>query len=715
MKKLLFLLLSLVMILGTVIPIATSVAADTYSMVYLGMNETVPGSPFVDDRVREAVYIALDRDTIAASLGGEKIVSIAEPSVINPSVNRAQDLEYAKDLLASAGYPNGFTTHLYTTTPMVPLANIIRNNLLLVGVNATAVALEPAIFFYELQNKNLPFFLTATPVDSAVPQELLGRLLLKDGAQNYTGYETNIFELLYGQGRYRDAEIFAFDSDFPYSMPIIPLFWKTPFYTIRVGAACDDGSAANVHIEWSKTGGMPAYSGEGTTFFPIYQAGGNVTLTAPSTYIQGIKSYQFKEWLVGSPPAPPDVTTTDLTVTFTANASKLATARYELIIPLDSIYPLRPDVNPVGIEHTVWVNISMPIEGVEVMFNIDGANSGASGRAYTDNLGTAAFTYTGINPGMDVIFAYIDKNGNGEWDYMDTNENNQLDPDEPHEPRTVNTTSKNWVENFVTGGGNYKDDNDVTWEFQFIDKLMVLPEGGAAGHFQIIRHGDEALTYNIDQIEMLSFTGGETGSPPASNNTVRLRGTGTGSDGSEVMLLVVIEDVDKGKDKIAIVEVTGPPPPAPPVTIPWIGDIPTGTPPLPSPTLETIRGGSFQIHDVKAPVPAQESSPSRIILVKQTDPADPNGDYRFPIFMSYGALVGYPIGMQIVDDFQVDSGYILMPGIYTIIESPATGWILASLDIDDPTGDSYIRGSKAFINLASGETVIVTYYNSMNP
>jgi hypothetical protein len=30
------------------------------------------------------------------------------------------------------------------------------------------------------------------------------------------------------------------------------------------------------------------------------------------------------------------------------------------------------------------------------MFNIDGANSGASGRAYTDNLGTAAFTYTGI-------------------------------------------------------------------------------------------------------------------------------------------------------------------------------------------------------------------------------------------------------------------------------------------------------------------------------
>jgi hypothetical protein len=445
--------------------------------------------------------------------------------------------------------------------------------------------------------------------------------------------------------------------------------------------------------------------------------GDEVTLTAPLTHNEGLKFYVFDTWGIGIPPAPPDVTEHDLTVTFTANASKLATARYHRISELDSIYPVRPDVNPVGIEHTVWVNISMPVAGVKIMFNINGANSGASGYAYTDTMGTASYTYTGLNPGTDIIWAYIDSNDNGQFDYLDTNENGDFDEDEPREPRTVNNANKSWINNFLTGGGNIKDsNNNVIWEFQFVEKLRVSPEGGAEGHFRIIHNdGTEVVTYNIDTIETLFFMGEETDSPPAGKNIVRFRGTGTGSDGSEVMLLVVIEDVDKGKDKIAIVEVTGPPPPAPPVTIPWIGDIPTGTPPLPSPTLETIRGGSFQIHDVKAPVPVQESDPGRIILIKQTNPTDPSGDYRFPVFMSYGALVGYPIGMQIVDDFQVDTGYILTPGIYTIIESPVTGWSLASLDIDDPTSDSYTRGPKAFINLASGETVIVTYYNSMNP
>lgn len=469
-----------------------------------------------------------------------------------------------------------------------------------------------------------------------------------------------------------------------------------------------------VPVEWSTT--SPAAGGVTNTQFnvPVYD-GGEVTLAAPLTDNEGLKFYVFNTWGIGMPPAGADINTTNRTVTFIPDGNKIATARYHRISELDSIYPLRPDVNPVGIEHTVWVNISMPVAGVKIMFNIDGANSGASGYAYTDSMGTASYTYTGLNPGTDVIWAYIDSNSNGQFDYIDINGDGDFDEGEPREPRTINNTNKSWINNFLTGGGNYKDSNNVVWEFQFVEKLEVLPEGGATGHFRIIHDdGTEVVIYDIDKIEMLYFMGGPTSSPPAAKNIVRFRGTGTGSDGSDVMLLVVIEDVDKGKDKIAIVEVTGPPPPAPPVIIPWIGDI-TTTPPLNPPTFVTISGGSFQVHDVKSPFPVQESDPGRIILIKQTDPDDPNGDYVFPVFMSYGALVGYPVGMQIVDDFQVDSGYILTPGIYTIIELPVAGWSLASIDIDDPSGDSYICGPKAFINLSPGETVIVTYYNTMNP
>ncbi len=192
MKKVLFILLSLIMAIGIGIPVATPAVADTYQMVYLGMNEDIPGSlPFEDDRVREAVYITLDRDAIAESQGGGKVVSIATPSVPNPYVNREQDLDYAFELLADSGYRDGFLTDLYTTPDLVPLANIVSDNLLLRGIIVDdIISLEPTIFSQRLSNHELPFFLTSTSFDSTEPQELLGRLLLSDGVENYTGYNT---------------------------------------------------------------------------------------------------------------------------------------------------------------------------------------------------------------------------------------------------------------------------------------------------------------------------------------------------------------------------------------------------------------------------------------------------------------------------------------------------------------------------------------------
>lgn len=584
MKRILMIILSLIVAISLAIPLAMPVVANTSVITYLGTN--VNATPFTDARVRLAVYLALDRDAMAASQGGDKVVSIIMPSTPNPMVNRSYNPILADQLLSDAGYPNGFTTNLYTTSAMQPLANIIKSYLLPLGINATVITLDPVVFMSYLNSKSLPFFLTNMPVDNTIaPYDTLGRLFMSISPQNFTGYNSTTFDSLFNAGNYPAAENCAFGPD---GLAIVPLFYKgTSYYTVRVQAASTPGLPLslpfiNVPVTWSKTGGLPPNSGAGITSFNIFQAGGSVTLNAPLNYSNDKNYYVFKEWLVGTPPAGPDMTTTNNTLTFTPVADRLATARYEpQITSLGQIFPTAPDVNPVGITHKVWVNIGIPVAGIKVMFKIDGPNSAGSDFACTDATGKAEFTYTGNYAGFDIIRAYIDSNGNGQ---LDTGE-----------PSSTNLTAKSWVENYITGGGNIKENNKVTWTFNA--NLYVLPEGGVGGRLNITNH-DSKVTYQLDEFAMLSFYGGQTSSPPASNNTARINGTGTGSDGSSVVLLMIIEDASDSKEKIAIVQVDTST--FPPTGIPWIGNIPvSGTLPLPPPDLVTISGGNFQIHNMK--------------------------------------------------------------------------------------------------------------------
>jgi len=303
MKKILLLILPLVLATGMVIPTATPVAANTEAMPYLGMNITEDGySPFLDARVRTAIYLALDRDTIAMSQGGTKVVSLVNPSTPNPAVNRLYNVELAKTLMASADYPAGFPTELHTPEFMEPLALIIKEYLAEIYINVTVVTYSPLQipqFFSMLQSKSLPFFLVSTPVDNTImPPEVLGRLLLSDGSQNFTGYDDAMFDSLFNSGQYLDAEnqAFSFLPSELNKLPIVPLYYlPTPGFTVRVIAARNDAPPATVPIEWSKTGGVLPMSGSLITPFNIFHAGGNVTLMAPITHNQGIKFYLFKD------------------------------------------------------------------------------------------------------------------------------------------------------------------------------------------------------------------------------------------------------------------------------------------------------------------------------------------------------------------------------------------------------------------------------------
>jgi peptide/nickel transport system substrate-binding protein len=132
---------------------------------YLSMNVTVP--PFDNLKVRQAIAYAVPYDNIvrlayfnrARALGGgpEKVTSPDWPQ----QHRYGTDLAKAKQLLAEAGYANGFETtlsyDLSTAVTAEPLCVLLQNNLAQIGVKVTLNKVPGANWRSELTHKKLPF------------------------------------------------------------------------------------------------------------------------------------------------------------------------------------------------------------------------------------------------------------------------------------------------------------------------------------------------------------------------------------------------------------------------------------------------------------------------------------------------------------------------------------------------------------------------------
>ena len=89
-------------------------------MFLLGPDSANPGSPFAERRVRQALEHAIDRDAIAKALGYGFFTGMTQPvppdyaAGYNPDKKgRKYDPKMARQLLAEAGYPQGFKTKIY--------------------------------------------------------------------------------------------------------------------------------------------------------------------------------------------------------------------------------------------------------------------------------------------------------------------------------------------------------------------------------------------------------------------------------------------------------------------------------------------------------------------------------------------------------------------------------------------------------------------------
>lgn len=135
---------------------------------YLGINNEK--KPFTDKRVRQAMNYAVNKEAIVRDvLKGTGAVSVgpvlpktwgAEPS-LKPF---PYDPERAKKLLAEAGYPNGFSTTLWSPESgsgmqsPVAMSTVIQSNLKAVGINATIQTMEWGAFLAKLRTKEQELF-----------------------------------------------------------------------------------------------------------------------------------------------------------------------------------------------------------------------------------------------------------------------------------------------------------------------------------------------------------------------------------------------------------------------------------------------------------------------------------------------------------------------------------------------------------------------------
>ena len=169
-------------------------------------------APFTDPRFRQAVALTLDRPTIIkALLGGYGVVGNDSPfAPIYPSTNtsvpqRKQDLAKAKQLLADAGHPNGFSTTLFTEQyqELPNLAQTVAADAKKIGIDIKLnVEVESAYYGKSVFGSSDWLDGTMSLVNYAgrgVPNVVLGAVYTTDGVWNAARFHNKQYDGLFKQ------------------------------------------------------------------------------------------------------------------------------------------------------------------------------------------------------------------------------------------------------------------------------------------------------------------------------------------------------------------------------------------------------------------------------------------------------------------------------------------------------------------------------------
>jgi peptide/nickel transport system substrate-binding protein len=151
-------------------------------------------SPWYDERVRLAASLAIDRETMnqALTLGHSELTGSMIPNSFEfywQPPAPVYDPAKARQLLAAAGYPNGFDAGEYNCdSTYANVGEAVLNNLQAVGIRARLRPLERAAFFKGYGEKNFKNLIQGQSAAFGNTATRLDAFVVKGGAYVYGNY-----------------------------------------------------------------------------------------------------------------------------------------------------------------------------------------------------------------------------------------------------------------------------------------------------------------------------------------------------------------------------------------------------------------------------------------------------------------------------------------------------------------------------------------------
>ena len=161
---------------------------DLWGMTYINLNAKV--EPLGDKRVRQAIALCVDRpaynDALYAGLGQIIYVPMLKTQeYYNPDWEYERDIEKAKELLAEAGYPDGFEIGIMALKgPDAIMGEILASNLAEIGIKGIIEVVEVPEALHRLMNTQEFDISALGDLASADPDLFPTKYLLSDGSMN---------------------------------------------------------------------------------------------------------------------------------------------------------------------------------------------------------------------------------------------------------------------------------------------------------------------------------------------------------------------------------------------------------------------------------------------------------------------------------------------------------------------------------------------------
>ena len=179
-----------------------TVSLPLTSHIWILMNNQFP--PFDDPLVRQAINHALPKDDIVetAYLGLARPWSAALPEVF-PATTSASEFPYdfnldkARDLLAEAGYEDGFEIELAYDSSFAPwetMATLMASTLAEIGIDVELRAMPSGTFTTEVNSGEMPFAIWRDAPILADPNYGMNLSYKTDAFVNWVGYSNPIVD-----------------------------------------------------------------------------------------------------------------------------------------------------------------------------------------------------------------------------------------------------------------------------------------------------------------------------------------------------------------------------------------------------------------------------------------------------------------------------------------------------------------------------------------